>query len=113
MYSRRDLSSREGPRRGYERFYRRFHESRSYLADTRLAVKLSLGAGLPLLAATLWGLFASPTSAGRVPDFVHFGVQILVLGSAALALYQMRHTLALSFSAIAIANAALMRVWHQ
>ena len=76
-------------------------------------IKLSLGAGMPLLAAILWGLFASPGSSAEVPAFVHVGVQVLVLGSAALALYQMRHTLAVSFGAIAIANAALMRVWHQ
>jgi hypothetical protein len=76
-------------------------------------MKLSLAAGLPLAAATLWAMFASPGSSNQVPNLVHVGTQILVLGSAAIVLYQMRHSLALSFSAVAIANAALMRVWHQ
>lgn len=75
--------------------------------------KLSLAAALPVAAATLWALFASTGSSEQVSDVVHVGVQILVLGTAIIALYQMRHSLALSFGAVTIANAALMRVWNQ
>ena len=68
------------------------------------AAKIALGAGLPLAAAALWGLFAAPKSTFDVPA-IGLAVQVLVLGGAALALAGIhRDGLAVAFGAVVVAN---------
>ena len=68
------------------------------------AAKVALGAGLPLVAAVLWGLFAAPRSTFDVPA-LGLVVQVLVFGGAALALLAGdRDVLAAVFAAVVIAN---------
>jgi hypothetical protein len=71
--------------------------------DSTLA-KIALGAGLPLAAAVLWGLFAAPKSTFDVPA-MSAAVQVLVFGGAALALLAIhRQGLAEAFAAAVVVN---------
>jgi Protein of unknown function (DUF2568) len=72
--------------------------------------KVALGLGGPLLAAILWGLFAAPRAPVSVP-LVGLGVQLLVFGSAALALYATGHRfLAIAFAILVVVNSLLVRL---
>jgi hypothetical protein len=72
--------------------------------------KIVLGLGAPLLAAVLWGLFASPKA--RFGNAVRqAAVEIAVFGSAALALAAARHTqLAVAFAVVAVVDSVLVRL---
>ena len=48
-----------------------------------------IGIGAPLLAILLWGLFRSPKAVFRIDPFGKAVVEILVMGSAALAWWQL------------------------
>jgi len=73
------------------------------------AAKAALGIGAPLLAAVLWGLFAAPRAPVSIPLASGGGVQLLVFGSAAAALYATgRHALALTFAVLVVANVVLV-----
>ena len=62
----------------------------------------------PPLAAVLWGLFAAPRASVSIP-LASGGVQLLVFGSAAAALYVTgRHALALTFAVLVVANVVLV-----
>jgi hypothetical protein len=77
-------------------------------------VKVGLAAGLPLAAAVIWGTFVSPNAAVPVPAAVHLLLQVAIFGAAATTLLQLGHRLPAGvFGLVAIANAALMAVWHQ
>jgi hypothetical protein len=72
--------------------------------------KIVLGLGVPVLAAVLWGLFASPKapfgSAVR-----QAAVEIAVFGSAALALAAAGHTqLAVAFAVAALVDSVFVRL---
>lgn len=72
-----------------------------------------LGVAAPLVAALVWGLFASP-QAQFTSGSSKVIVQILVFGSAAVALAVAGRTAwSAAFVAAAVANAALMMRWHQ
>ncbi len=72
--------------------------------------KIALGIGAPLLAAVLWGLFAAPRAPVSVP-FVRFVVQLVVFGSAAMALYATGHRgLAFAFAFLVVVNGVLARL---
>jgi hypothetical protein len=73
------------------------------------AAKVALGAGLPLAAAVLWGMFAAPKSAFDVPA-MGLAVQVLVFGGGALALVAVdRAGLAAAFVVVLLLNVAALR----
>ena len=72
--------------------------------------KIVLGLGAPLLAAVLWGLFASP-KARFGNEELRAVVELVVFGGAALALAAAGHTLlAIAFAAIALVDSVLVRL---
>jgi Protein of unknown function (DUF2568) len=72
--------------------------------------KTALGIGAPLLAAMLWGLFAAPRAPMSMP-LAKFAVELLVFGSAALALYATGHrALAVAFAVLVVVNSILVRL---
>jgi hypothetical protein len=74
------------------------------------AAKATLGIGAPLLAAILWGRFAAPRAPVSRPA-VKVAVQLLVFGSAALALFATGHrALAAAFAILVVANTVLVRL---
>lgn len=58
-----------------------FHAGDSWL------VKILLGIGTPILAAVIWGTFVSPKAAVILAHPFPFLIELVVFGSAALALY--------------------------
>lgn len=72
--------------------------------------KLVLGLGAPLLAAALWGVFAAPRAPVSVP-LARLAVQLVIFGSAAVALYATAHAeLALTFAILVAVNSAMVRL---
>jgi hypothetical protein len=70
-----------------------------------LFVHLLLGIGTPLVAAVLWGLFASPKARVELPLPGVLAVKALVFGTAMICLDVLGHrTLAVAFGIIAAAN---------
>ncbi|MBM0236268.1 YrdB family protein [Micromonospora sp. ATA32] len=62
--------------------------------------RFALGLGIPLVAATLWGLFAAPRAPFSVPALVVV-VKVAVFGSAAIALWAIGHRwLAVTFAVL-------------
>ena len=75
-----------------------------------LPTKMLFGIGAPLLAAVLWGLFASPRAPIAEP-LARIGVQMAFFGSAGAALYDTGHrALAVTFILLVIINAILTRL---
>ncbi|MFJ2863623.1 YrdB family protein [Kitasatospora sp. NPDC087314] len=74
-----------------------------------LAARILLGIGAPALAAALWGLFlAAGGPRFRQPLAVEIALKLLVLGSAALALYGTgRTTLAAVYGALVVVSVAV------
>jgi hypothetical protein len=70
-----------------------------------LALHLVLGIGLPLVAAAIWGVFASPRAMVRLPPAGVLAAKAVVFGSAVLAVDNLGHrTLALLFAVLLAAN---------
>lgn len=79
-----------------------------------LPLKLVLGIGAPLVAATVWGAFVSPKAAVRVSAPVALIFEIAVFGSAAAALFASgQPTLAGAFALVALVSRTLKAVWRQ
>jgi hypothetical protein len=77
-------------------------------AGTSRAAAISLGIGAPLAAAVAWGLFASPKARIRLSMAGVLAVKALVFGGASAALVALAGpVLAISFAAVALANAVL------
>jgi len=73
------------------------------------AVKITLGIGMPLLAAVLWMIFGAPGAPKRLHGPWHIGLEVLILGGAALALYAAgNHVLAVAFAAVVLVNEILL-----
>jgi hypothetical protein len=82
-------------------------------ADTGrgLAAKILLGAGAPIAAAVLWGLFAAPRARFQVPLAAVLAVKVIVFGLAAVAGYAIgRHGLAIAFAIVVVVNTVLATV---
>lgn len=76
-----------------------------------LAARILLGAGTPLLAALIWGLFAAPRARVRFPMAGVLIVKAIVFGGTAVAVYALgQHGLAIAFAAVALVNAAIAAV---
>lgn len=77
-------------------------------------VHIVLGIALPLIAATLWGLFAAGGGPRYVvPVWFKIFIKTLVYGSATVGLFVTGHRLlALVFAGVVIVNASLIRIGH-
>ncbi|MBO1513384.1 YrdB family protein [Metabacillus bambusae] len=77
-------------------------------------LKVILGIGTPLVAATLWGLFGSPAAPFKVGVPIRLLLEIVINGAAAFALYASgKPSLAGTFIVVVIINKVLMIVWEQ
>ncbi|MGC9668926.1 YrdB family protein [Planosporangium sp. 12N6] len=78
-----------------------------------LGTKLLLGLGAPVVAAVLWGLFASPKAAVALPGPARLGFEVLWFGGAAAALVRTgRPWLAVVLAALYAANRTLLSVYR-
>jgi len=76
--------------------------------------KVLLAVVVPLAMAIIWGLFLSPNATAPLPGGMAVLLQLTILGIAAVALFRTGHeALAIAFGLVVVANAALLRLWHQ
>ena len=79
--------------------------------DRGMLVKVGLGIGAPLVAAGVWAIFGAPKSDHHLTGGWYVLLEIVVFGSAAIALAAARQTtLAAVFAAVVVVNAVLLRV---
>ncbi len=82
--------------------------------NASVTVRVVAGLGAPVVAAVLWGLFASPRAAVPVPDSIQLAVQLGVFTVAVAAMaFAGRPHLAWGFGIAAAVNAALIAWWQQ
>lgn len=85
-----------------------------FQAGDSVPVKLLLGIGAPLAAAVLWGTFVSPKRRVRLPEFGRLLFELLVFGSAVLALYAAgRSGLAAVFAVLVLIHLPLTFLLNQ
>jgi hypothetical protein len=85
-----------------------------FVAGDGLALKVLLGLGVPVIAAVLWGLFASPKAAVRLPGAAKLAFEVAWFGAATTGLvYAGRLWLAVAFAALYAVNRILLYVWRQ
>lgn len=83
-------------------------------AASGIALQLVLAVGAPVVAGTVWGLFVAPRARFPLPMLLRSGVELLVFGSATLALLAVgAPVLAAIFAGLALLNMALTNHWHQ
>lgn len=76
-------------------------------------MKVLLGAGLPLLAAVIWGVLVSPKAAYPLALPARLAVEAAIFGSAALLLFLSdRPAQAAWFVALAVVNGMFLHVWR-
>ena len=76
--------------------------------------RLVLAIAAPLAAATAWGLFVAPRASHFIALPGRLVVEILVFGSAALALVELgRPGLAAALAVLAALNTGLVHLWQQ
>lgn len=77
-------------------------------------MKILLGIGLPVLIATIWGIFMAPRSTHRLSGVPFTIMDFILLGSGAVALYASGHAgLAGIYPAVLIVSEILRLVWMQ
>jgi hypothetical protein len=77
-------------------------------------MKLLFGIGLPILLAMIWGYFMAPRSTHRLSGIPFTVMDIILLGSGAVALYASgQPTLAWIYAAVLVISEILRLVWKQ
>lgn len=77
-------------------------------------LRLVVGMGAPLLAATVWGLLIAPKAKRRLADPWRFLVELALFGLAAAALVAVaRPSLALILLVVYLINRLLMVLWGE
>jgi hypothetical protein len=77
-------------------------------------MKILFGIGLPLLLAVIWGIFMAPRSAHRLSGVPFTIMDIVLLGSGAVALYAGGQVnLAWIYAAVLIVSEILRLIWKQ
>src|SRR5689334_23211309 len=85
-----------------------------FYGEKSTLLKWLLGIGLPLFAATLWGIFFAPRSAYRLKGIVYVLLSLVLFLLGAAALYAAGHpVLAIAFAIVAVINRLLILVWKQ
>ena len=84
-----------------------------FASPENVIFRVILGLGAPLLAAIVWGLFVSPKAAISLDLPLRLLPEILVFGSAALALFATGHpVLGILLLVFAAVNRALVLAWE-
>ena len=77
-------------------------------------LKILFGIGLPILIAVIWGYFMAPRSTHRLSGIPFTVMDIILLGSGAVALYVSGQiTLAWIYAVVLIMSEILRLVWKQ
>jgi hypothetical protein len=85
-----------------------------FVVPDGLRLKVLLGLGVPVLAAVLWGLFASPKASVPLPDPAKLAFEVAWFGAAAAGLaYAGRPWFAVVFAALYVVNRILLYLSRQ
>ena len=85
-----------------------------YSVGQTQVVKLSLGVGIALMVASVWGLFGSPAAPYRLGYPLRLGLEVAILGGAASALYLLdQPTLSAVFAVSTVLNITLLYLLDQ
>ena len=77
--------------------------------DKNWLIKILFGIGSPLIVAIIWGVFIAPKASIPVSVPIRILLQIILFGSAAIALYfSEKRTLAIIFGTIVLIEMILM-----
>lgn len=83
-------------------------------SGTSVMLKVALGVGVPVVAVVVWGMFGAPRSTMALHGSMHLLLEVLLFGSAAVALWASgRPSLAVAFGVTVAINRVLMSVWGQ
>ena len=78
------------------------------------AMKLTLGIGLPVLIAVVWGLFVAPRARFPLRGASHLALSFILLSTGAIALFAVhRSDLGWIYAILLVANQVLMILWTQ
>ena len=73
-----------------------------------------LGIALPLVVVAIWGAFVAPRARRRLRDPARFAVELVIFAAATAALVAVDQVvLAVVYAVVAVATAALARVWPE
>ena len=85
-----------------------------YVTPTDQIAKIGLAIGAPVVAAAIWGVFASPRAPLRIPGLWHLAFAASFFALAALSLAVAGpYVLALIFGCAFIFNYSLLYIWGQ
>lgn len=85
-----------------------------FYGDKSTFVKWSLGIGLPVLTAIIWGIFLAPRAKYRLGNISgNLLALLLFLLAATLLYYTQHHGIAVIFASVAIVNRVLILLWKQ
>lgn len=85
-----------------------------FKTNSSWVMKVLLGIGLPVVIATLWGMFISPKAAYPLGAASHLTLELILLASGALALFASgQSTLGWVYTLVLLVNKILMLVWKQ
>lgn len=85
-----------------------------FKTNSSWVMKVLLGIGLPVVIATLWGMFISPKAAYPLGAALHLTLELILLASGALALFASgQSTLGWVYTLVLLINKILMLVWKQ
>ena len=77
-------------------------------------MKLTLGIGLPILIAVVWGLFVAPRAMYPLRGIPHLVLALILLGSGAVALFASGiPTLGWIYAITLVVNQVLLVLWKQ
>jgi hypothetical protein len=77
-------------------------------------MRILFGVGLPLLMAVIWGYFMAPRSMHRLSGIPFTVMDLILLGSGAVALYASGQvTLAWIYAVVLVVSEILRLVWKQ
>jgi hypothetical protein len=77
------------------------------------AMKILLGIGIPLLVATVWGIFMAPKSSRRLQGTSFLTVKVVLFGLAVLALIAAQQPVwGIVLAVLFIINTILLTIWQ-
>ncbi len=77
-------------------------------------VKAILGIGLPLLIATIWGMFGAPKASYQLSGMSYYMLEVIIFGLPAILLLLLgKVNLAWTYGIVLAINQFFIIIWHQ
>ena len=80
---------------------------------TTTMLKITLGIGIPLIVAVIWGFFMAPNSPRRLQGAAYLALKVVLFGLAIAALMAVgNRALGIVFAAVFVINTILLYIWQ-